>query len=265
MLDLKSLRTANYPFALTVAYIQAALEAGSFPTQQAKKDLNEIIGRCYENDTRKVLNAMPELRTGEEGALSHWDVPMAIHEFGKKAHALFAADIFAPYIAQVDELNALRAAIKEAPIVKPAPRLAHVNPNKDVKTCPCCFRAIAVQGKTMAHHGYQRTGHGFQTASCMGIHYRPLEVSDEGLRAMIRVYTKKIDDANAEIALWSNPETTQKMMVKTKTSEVVYVRGTPEFDKQLRIFMANKESELRQAGYSLKFFEEKLSTWKAAA
>lgn len=265
MLDLKSLRTANYPFALTIAYVQAALTEGSFPTQQAKKDLNEIIGRCYENDTRKVLNAMPELRTGEEGALSHWDVPMAIHEFGKKAHALFAADIFAPYIAQVDELNALRAAIKEAPIVKPAPRLAHVNPNKDVKTCPCCFRAIAVQGNTMAHHGYQRTGFGFQTASCMGIHYRPLEVSDEGLRAMIRVLTKNIADLQTEMAQWANPEATPQFTVKTKKGEVVYVRGTAEFDRHMRILVANKESELRQANYSLKFFEDKLATWKAAA
>ena len=34
-----------------------------------------------------------------------------------------------------------------------------VNPNKIVKTCPCCFRQIAVTDGTMAHHGYQRPGH----------------------------------------------------------------------------------------------------------
>lgn len=265
MLDLKSLRAARYPFALTVAYVQAALAEGSFPTQQAKKDLNDIIGRCYENDIRESLNSMPELRTREEGALSFWDVPHGVHEFGKKARTLFAADVFASYVEQIDALQSLRAAIKEAPIVKPAPRLAHVNPNKDVKTCPCCFRAIAVQGKTMAHHGYQRTGFGFQTASCMGIHYRPLEVSDEGLRAMIRVLTKNIADAQTEMAQWANPEATPQFTVNTKKGEVVYVRGTAEFDRHMRILVANKESELRQANYSLKFFEEKLATWKAAA
>lgn len=265
MLSLKSLRDARYPFSLTVDYVRAALEAGSFPTQQAKKDLNEIVGRCYENDTRKELLALPELNTRQEGALSFWDVPNGVHEFGKKARTVFAAEIYAPFIAQIDELQALRAAIKEAPVVKPAPRLAHVNPNKDVKTCACCFRSIAVQGGTMAHHGYQRTGFGFQTSSCMGIHYRPLEVSDEGLRAMIRVLSKNIADAQAELAQWANPEVTTQVTVKAKSGQVVYARGTMDFDRAMRVMVANKESELRQANYSLKFFEEKLASWKAAA
>jgi len=66
---------------------------------------------------------------------------------------------------------------------EPAP----VNPEKIVKTCACCKRGIAVTDKgLMAHHGYRRTELGLQTQSCMGIKYAPLEVSDEGLRAITK-------------------------------------------------------------------------------
>ena len=74
---------------------------------------------------------------------------------------------------------------------KPAanPRLTHVNPNRIERTCPCCLRSIAVAGGLlghMAHHGYRRPGWGEQTASCPGIRFQCLEVSDEGLKYMVK-------------------------------------------------------------------------------
>lgn len=68
-----------------------------------------------------------------------------------------------------------------APRETPAP----VNPNKVVKTCQCCVRAIAVVDGLMAHHGYRRPGDGWQTASCQGIRYQPLEVANDGLIDML--------------------------------------------------------------------------------
>lgn len=68
-------------------------------------------------------------------------------------------------------------------------RLARVqseNPNKTIRTCACCFRGIAVTPSLlMAHHGYTRPGEGIQTSSCMGVSYMPLEVSAQGLQALI--------------------------------------------------------------------------------
>lgn len=42
-------------------------------------------------------------------------------------------------------------------------------------TCQCCGRDIQSNTGTVAHHGYQRPGDGYQTASCMGAKYLPIE------------------------------------------------------------------------------------------
>lgn len=80
---------------------------------------------------------------------------------------------------------ALAVAELKAKVVKgrapPSGPAKPVNPNKVVRTCPVCFRQIAVVGGHMAHHGYERPGIGFQTASCPGTRFQPWEISNEGL------------------------------------------------------------------------------------
>lgn len=88
-----------------------------------------------------------------------------------------------------------------------------VNPNKIVKQCPCCYRDIAVgpSGK-MVHHGYDRPGHGHQTASCWGIDFEPLQVSTKGLEYVIAARTVRLTQDRAyretlntatEVSVWS--------------------------------------------------------------
>jgi hypothetical protein len=48
-------------------------------------------------------------------------------------------------------------------------------------TCQICGRAIKASKGTIAHHGYQRPGHGWQTASCFGAKWRPYEVASDAL------------------------------------------------------------------------------------
>ncbi len=69
-----------------------------------------------------------------------------------------------------------------------------VNPNKVVKTCPCCFRQIAVRNDKMVHHGFERPGYGYQTQSCWGIRFAPLETSLEGLSWLIDLKTERLAD-----------------------------------------------------------------------
>jgi hypothetical protein len=51
--------------------------------------------------------------------------------------------------------------------------------------CQCCGRAILAKQGSIAHHGYERPGHGWQTSSCMGAKELPFEVSREALGRMI--------------------------------------------------------------------------------
>jgi hypothetical protein len=52
-------------------------------------------------------------------------------------------------------------------------------------TCQCCGRQIFAQRGKIAHHGYERPGYGWQTASCMGALYLPFEVDRERLADLI--------------------------------------------------------------------------------
>jgi hypothetical protein len=52
-------------------------------------------------------------------------------------------------------------------------------------TCQCCGRRFLANTGLMAHHGYQRPGGGWQTASCYGARHLPFEVSRDTLGDMI--------------------------------------------------------------------------------
>lgn len=52
-------------------------------------------------------------------------------------------------------------------------------------TCQCCGRKYLANLGTIAHHGYERPGGGWQTASCAGAKRSPFEVSRDFLGIMI--------------------------------------------------------------------------------
>ena len=52
-------------------------------------------------------------------------------------------------------------------------------------TCQCCGRGILAKLGTIALHGYERPGYGWQTNSCMGAKYLPFEISRDRLADLI--------------------------------------------------------------------------------
>ena len=63
--------------------------------------------------------------------------------------------------------------------------------------CQCCGRAIHAAAGTIAHHGYQRPGHGWQTQSCFGAKRLPWEV-DRGAVADLIEHLKRILERSIE-------------------------------------------------------------------
>lgn len=51
--------------------------------------------------------------------------------------------------------------------------------------CQCCGKLFLANTGVMAHHGYQRPGGGWQTASCSGARFVPFEVSRAQLGSLI--------------------------------------------------------------------------------
>lgn len=69
--------------------------------------------------------------------------------------------------------------------------------SEDRKECQICGRAIKAKRGRIAHHGYTRPGHGWQTSSCRGARHYPYDVAHNALDAEITRLAKMIPDAEA--------------------------------------------------------------------
>ena len=191
-----------------------------------------------------------------------------IHEFIAAKKRLDAnKSIRHPYLDKlrllVDEVHPIAIALKELKphIIKgrmpsnepPKP----VNPNKVMKTCPCCFREIAVNKKgRMVHHGYQRPGYGYQTASCFGQDYLALEVSNEGHDAFMKHLQASIDMLQKRLR---EAPGIKKLKVKERGTfhnpgKVYEIEpGHEKWQQQYNIYVANIENEIRNLSGTMKY------------
>lgn len=129
--------------------------------------------------------------------MSAYNVPAALKEVTKKKNDPRAALLRA--LLPLHEL--LQAAkplvVKRQPGTKTAKQVAR---EAFTMTCQCCGRAIFAETGTIAHHGYERPGEGWQTASCMGAKCVPFEVSRDRLGQMIQVIERHLVDLRASLA-----------------------------------------------------------------
>lgn len=140
-----------------------------------------------------------------------------------------------------------------------------VNPNKVVKTCPVCFRAIAVVGGTMAHHGYTRPEMGWQTASCQGIRFKPLEVSSEGLQWLIAALRERLgmrEQAYAKRA--THPEFLMSRQGRNGAA-VKVMRDDPLWPQLFARHVAELRSEIAAIEHDLPRLDKMLADWKPEA
>ncbi len=179
-----------------------------------------------------------------------------------------AIDAMRALISEVLPLAQAVAALKEKAVKGRAPAATPskpVNPNKIMRTCGVCFRRIALAGTTMAHHGYKRPGSGWQTASCPGIRFRPLEVSSEGLEWLIATLAAQL--STSERALAAAPELTSLNKLESrgagKTSLVKINKGEPEWASAYRWHVWELESEITSLKRELPRLETKLRDWRA--
>ncbi len=136
------------------------------------------------------------------------------------------------------------------------------NPNKIIKTCPCCFRMIAVVGGKMAHHGYKRPGTGWQTSSCPGIRFKPLEVSTEGLVWIIGVVRDRLENFRKS---YDGRNEWEEISYINKNKFITVVKGSAQWEKIYRNHIASLETDIEMSQWELKHLEERLENWKPEA
>ena len=132
------------------------------------------------------------------------------------------------------------------------------NPDKIVMTCACCFRRIAMAGETMAHHGYERPGFGSQTASCMGIRFRPLEVSSEGLECILAhdvALLERLEHA------YSERETVSSISRMKERKLATFNRGEAHWERELLYYVSELEAQIRFTRESVTELKARLAGW----
>ena len=85
-------------------------------------------------------------------------------------------------------------------------------------TCQCCGRDIQSNTGTVAHHGYERPGGGWQTASCMGAKHLPIEADYSVLVRFIASLKCGLTDME------TRRENTANETLPVKFSYTVYVK-----------------------------------------
>lgn len=200
-----------------------------------------------------------------------WEVhPSNLHDIVSCSNKLNKTKLSGPVIDAMREvvfealplataMKELKAKVLKGRVPSNEPKKPE-NPNKIVRTCPCCFRGIAVQGNYMAHHGYQRPGYGVQTASCMGVRYKPLERSNEGLVAIVGIYKRELDKLENSLA---QRDTITKITTKNhrKKTEVVVTRGEDTWPRTHAAWVYELESGIRITKRQLDELETRLASW----
>ena len=171
--------------------------------------------------------------------------------------------------ALIDEVHPLAVAMAgmKADLVKgrapPSPEQqaraqALENPDKIVKTCSCCFRGIALAGQTMAHHGYERPGYGSQTSSCMGIRFKPLEVSSEGLVAILDSEKRHLSVLEKS---WAGRDKITRLQDLRDKKAPEITPMDPGWARALASYVANLDSQMRFTTSSVAELQGRLDVW----
>lgn len=146
-----------------------------------------------------------------------------------------------------------------------APSLARAtaqeNPNKIVRTCPCCFRAIALTGQTMAHHGYERPGQGSQTSSCMGTLFAPLEVSSEGLAHIIEIEKSQLKLNRIALAACPKRQSIDEVNFVTRKLETLTPTDGHRWTQALDGLIDQIKSEVKHGSALLIELNKRLAVW----
>lgn len=249
-----------------VTTIAAAVEAGEIRNvalQDAKSTLSDAVhsawGR-YIND-RHFSGEVWRNGSMTEGLQDlYYKVNVyGLHDVHAAAKRVAATKVEGPAVdamrTLLQELLPLAQAVTglKDKVIKgraPAPVRPPANPDQLRMSCGCCQRPIAVMGGEptgrMAHHGYQRPGHGWQTASCPGIKFMPLETTDDGPRYMLAM---RIDQRlRAEAALARCPELAELSVLMrergVKTLKKI-TRVMPEWKKAFDAHVGSLESDIR--------------------
>jgi hypothetical protein len=186
----------------------------------------------------------------------------ANRKLGKTKATGPAVDAMRSFVSEALPLAEAVASLKDKVVKGRAPNTGESrpeNPNKIVRTCPVCFRQIAVVRETMAHHGYERPGFGSQTASCQGIRFKPLEVSSEGLAWLVACLEATLAGLEKSYATRDEKDS---LLVRVGQSYESITKESPKWAREFRFYVSHLEGEIGSLHRELPRLQKMLREWK---
>lgn len=194
---------------------------------------DEVLPRIDRSQRRYWPDALSKLFENMHLSGLH-DVVVAKNKLARTKAQGQQVDVLRAFVEEVLPLAEAAESLKRKAVKGrlPSARPPSQNPDKVIKQCPCCYRDIAVsEAGKMVHHGYQRPGDGFQTPSCWGINYVPLQESTEGLEFVVQWRTERLDQ---EKAYRERLETATEVSVLIGFRAETYKAGDPKWDWALK-------------------------------
>lgn len=234
------------------------------------KDAKDCLNRALYDAYRLVESSAQPVRDSEEDRFS-WEVRVSYVNDLTTAHKkltntkVTGAFVTAAraFVAELLPLATAAAACRAKAIKgrKPSGSPAKpVNLDKIVKTCPCCFRPIAIGDGKMVLHGYRRPGDGHTQGQCFGVNFLPLEESTAGLEAYIENREEKVRFIGVRLAQADGFEAiTVPKWGNGRREPVTVKRGEQGFDAALAAFKDDLNWELRGVKSHLRTLRAKLA------
>lgn len=198
--------------------------------------------------------------------ISLLEVPRFLKAFEKhEKHSDFIARKVAvarEFLPIANAYEVAKTKIVSGRIPDPNAKPKEINPNRIDGTCSWCKRTIALtKDQRMAHHGYERPGWGVQTSSCRGVGYRCLEVSDEGLRAMLKAMTMNLASLRKRLAELPNLKSiTKKDNYSGKP--VTYTPSDPKWGHLIDGMRYELQNQIRQHEQNIPILQNEIRNWK---
>lgn len=155
-------------------------------------------------------------------------------------------------------------------------------------TCQCCNRGILAKQGRIAHHGYTRPGHGWQTASCFGARRLPWEADRSALGDLIAwlenrlidhlnsrqavaderlavaypytVYNRVRMKSESHTAMFSR-DTFEAVRAKNENNAFKFYESSKTFDDYKKADLARRDVQIKHIRSDLVEFKKRYDSW----
>lgn len=131
--------------------------------------------------------------------------------------------------------------------------------------CQICGRSIGIKAGVIAHHGYERPGHGWQTSSCFGARRLPYEKDRGAIAEYIEILKSDVPRLTAVVDRLESPDFNENLIVSRKHYRSVVTDtlepGSRKWEAARQAQITNTKQRLAAIPEEIAYFEKRYADW----